>query len=127
MSESWRALAACREVGWELPFGSDGEQRAFADTVCRRCPVRAECLDFAMFAERHAPTVRHGVFGGYTGPERTLIGKDESLPCVDCGIGVVPSRYGDRCRPCFGGRQSERYRERWESLVEAARQERGAA
>lgn len=37
-------------------------------TVCRACPVRAECLDWAIQADE-----RDGIWGGTTPDERTLI------------------------------------------------------
>lgn len=58
----WRHLAACRDVDPEVffPLGS-AEQ---AKTVCRSCPVAAECLVWAL---EHGAT---GVWGGTTEDER---------------------------------------------------------
>jgi hypothetical protein len=66
----WRHRAACRDVDPELfyPAADSGPpieaQVAEAKTVCAGCPVRAECLTFAMSA------LPHGVAGGLTPAER---------------------------------------------------------
>lgn len=66
----WRGDAACRGLDPELffPEGSAGpallEVRE-AKVVCARCPVRAQCLDFAMRAG-----VAFGIWGGATERER---------------------------------------------------------
>jgi transcription factor WhiB len=69
----WRASAACREEDPELfhPIGTstaalqDTEQ---ARAICRRCPVVADCLDYALNAPVH-----DGIFGGLTEKERAKI------------------------------------------------------
>lgn len=76
----WRDLAACRDAdpeGW-FPVGNDGPaliQVAEAKTVCRGCPVREACLDWAM---THPDT--HGIWGGLTeGERRTLRRQDTGI------------------------------------------------
>lgn len=66
----WRDNAACPEEDPELffPKGYEGPWKLAieqAKTVCRRCPVRAECLQFAL--DEH---IGDGIFGGYTEKER---------------------------------------------------------
>jgi WhiB family transcriptional regulator, redox-sensing transcriptional regulator len=59
--------AACRDAGvMMLFFGPDGERPAereirehTARAICARCPVRAECLEYAL---RHP--ARYGIWGG---------------------------------------------------------------
>ncbi len=53
----WRDDAACRDTDPELffPVGSTGEalqETGAAITLCQRCPVRKQCLEFAMVASR---------------------------------------------------------------------------
>jgi len=55
-----------------LFFGPDGEPRpereireAKAKAVCQLCPVRAQCLDYAL-----RNSIRYGVWGGLNGEER---------------------------------------------------------
>jgi len=68
--EDWRPHAACRSVDPELFFpissiGASLEQVAAAKAICARCPVRPECLAFAL---RTAQI--HGIWGGLTEQER---------------------------------------------------------
>lgn len=68
----WQLSAACRDVDPTMFFFADnerGQPRAkrerSAKRVCRQCPVRAECLNYALEARE-----RHGIWGGYTEDER---------------------------------------------------------
>lgn len=66
----WRHRAACRDEDPELFFpvsevGPGAEQVARAKAVCARCPVRAECLEYAL-----ENGLDHGIFGGLTEQER---------------------------------------------------------
>jgi WhiB family redox-sensing transcriptional regulator len=68
----WRSLGACRLEDPELFFpmaqGSGLDQLQRARAVCARCPVRAECLSFAV------ETVQdHGVWGGTSEEERRAL------------------------------------------------------
>ncbi len=63
---SWQDRAACMGMDRPLFFGPDDEPRpereireAKAKAVCKRCPVRVQCLDYAL---RHS--IRHGMWGG---------------------------------------------------------------
>ncbi|MFJ6771775.1 WhiB family transcriptional regulator [Kitasatospora sp. NPDC091257] len=60
----WREHALCREEDPELffPVGTRGpalRQIAHAKAVCNRCPVRTECLQWALATKQEA-----GVWGG---------------------------------------------------------------
>lgn len=68
----WRSRAVCRGARAWLFFGPDGEtlaervrREASAKVICASCPVRVECLDYAL--ARH---VRHGIWGGLDEEER---------------------------------------------------------
>ena len=62
---TWQRHAACRGTSIE-PFMPDrGGNFAIARELCARCPVRQECLDFAM-----ADDDLVGIWGGTTAPER---------------------------------------------------------
>jgi WhiB family redox-sensing transcriptional regulator len=69
----WRAQGACRREDPELFFpvaeaGPALVQLDRARAICRRCPVRAECLSFAL------ETVQdHGVWGGTSEDERRAL------------------------------------------------------
>jgi WhiB family redox-sensing transcriptional regulator len=66
----WRQDAACRQLDTELffPIGTAGAaagQIDLAKAICRSCPVRTPCLDWAM---RHHQ--QYGIWGGTTEQER---------------------------------------------------------
>lgn len=66
----WRANAACVGLPLEIFFGpSEGDyDPRQAKAICRGCPVRRECLDYAVSAEEVA--LLHGVWGGKSHKER---------------------------------------------------------
>lgn len=81
MHPSWQHLAACRGEDASFFFAPSYFERrsekvareAVAKAICIRCPVREECLDFAL--EVRDP---HGVWGGLNEMERrTLVRERE--------------------------------------------------
>ncbi|MGW3633562.1 WhiB family transcriptional regulator [Streptomyces sp. NPDC005122] len=71
--DNWRESAACRTVDPDLffPIGSTGPalpQVEEAKAVCRRCPVRDECLRWALDTGQ---TI--GVWGGTSENERRTL------------------------------------------------------
>jgi WhiB family redox-sensing transcriptional regulator len=69
----WAARGACQRTDPELFFpvtvtGPAAGQVARAKAVCRGCPVRDQCLEFALDSGQV-----FGVWGGTTGEERRLI------------------------------------------------------
>ncbi|MBO0833812.1 MAG: WhiB family transcriptional regulator [Actinobacteria bacterium] len=77
----WRFAAACRPYDPELffpvsPYGTTAERQvAEAKAVCVRCPVRAECLDFALTTQQ-----AHGVWGGMSEQELVLLRRHNVRP-----------------------------------------------
>lgn len=68
--KDWMVSAACRGMDPELWFpvtevGPGARQVARAKAVCAGCPVRDECLAFALELK-----LAEGVFGGLTPSER---------------------------------------------------------
>ena len=71
--ESWQVKAACRGPESAVFFPPTWPERrderelreARAKTICAQCPVRAECLDFALRIREP-----HGIWGGLTEAER---------------------------------------------------------
>ena len=66
----WWQLAACRSADPDLFFPVSGagparEQAAEAKAVCAGCPVRKECLTYAVITHQ-----QHGIWGGLTEDER---------------------------------------------------------
>lgn len=65
---AWMARAACRGADTEAFFADVGHAAAVrvARRVCEACPVRAECLAYAL----ELGELYHGVFGGLSPDER---------------------------------------------------------
>jgi WhiB family redox-sensing transcriptional regulator len=61
----WKADAACLDLDTSLFFPESESDAAKAITVCAICPVREECLDFAIRTRQN-----DGIWGGRTEPER---------------------------------------------------------
>jgi WhiB family redox-sensing transcriptional regulator len=73
----WMDRAACRDVDPELffPVGTGvlaERQTSRAKAVCRRCPVRSECL---RWAQHHSQD--DGVWGGLDPDERRMVRREE--------------------------------------------------
>lgn len=69
----WVQRARCRDEDPELffPIGTSGpaaEQIERAKAVCMQCPVRAECLEWALATGQDA-----GVWGGLSEEERRAL------------------------------------------------------
>ncbi len=60
--------AACRGEDLELFFAIDERRELEAKAVCQRCPVRWECLGYALETRQ-----RHGIWGGLNPDERSLL------------------------------------------------------
>jgi WhiB family transcriptional regulator, redox-sensing transcriptional regulator len=70
--EHWDESAFCREFGTELFYPDKGGDIRLAQRVCARCPVTAQCLEFALdHMTGEFPIGRFGVWGG-TGPEERM-------------------------------------------------------
>lgn len=63
--QSWQAQALCAQTEPELFFAPGAVEHRTAKKICRSCPVRKECLSYAMDA-----AVDHGIWGGLTERER---------------------------------------------------------
>jgi len=69
----WMIEAACRDADVNLFFPSPGNQsNREAVAYCQRCPVKAECLDYALqFPHRDLP----GIWGGLNENQRNALRK----------------------------------------------------
>ena len=61
----WRDDAACRGLDTNVFFPATDEEAAEAKAICATCPVREECLEFALLTRQD-----DGVWGGLTETER---------------------------------------------------------
>lgn len=64
----WMNGALCAQVGGDAFFPETGESPRTAQRVCRACPVRAACLEYAL-----ATRQRSGVWGGLSRTERLAV------------------------------------------------------
>lgn len=69
----WMVQAACKDMGNEIFYPEKGGRSGEAKRVCNGCPVRVECLDFAM--QWGSVPYDQGIWGGTTADERHLIRK----------------------------------------------------
>lgn len=66
----WAAYASCRSADPEIFFSAADDSVAEAIRICRGCPVRQECLEWAILT--HA---RYGVWGGMTERQRRRVAR----------------------------------------------------
>jgi WhiB family redox-sensing transcriptional regulator len=67
----WRERAACRGARIEVFFPGRGEMAGAARQICAQCPVRQQCLEFAV-----SNRIAYGIWGGLTGPDRRALQSD---------------------------------------------------
>jgi WhiB family transcriptional regulator, redox-sensing transcriptional regulator len=75
---AWQAEAACRGAGTVDYFPSRGESTAAAKAVCAGCPVRTECLDYALDTADLVP----GIWGGTAERERRRMRSAAARPAT---------------------------------------------
>ncbi len=64
----WMFRGRCRDVNPGGFFPSNGLGVELAQRVCAECPVKTECLDYALLHR-----IEHGVWGGESERERRRI------------------------------------------------------
>lgn len=93
----WARRGACRDKPNEWWFPGRGEDVRKAVSVCTSCPVRVECLEYALRTKQP-----YGIWGGVDmlRPwKKTPVGETWDLTCVRC---EVPFR-----APAVSGSQPE--------------------
>jgi WhiB family redox-sensing transcriptional regulator len=70
LATAWMLGARCRDLPPAIFFPSDGVGVEVARHYCAECPVRAECLEFAL-----EQRIDHGVWGGASERERRRIAR----------------------------------------------------
>ena len=108
----WTDDAACRGHDTDLWFATDLAGVTAAVAICQECPVRRDCHAWA-----DANDEAHGIWGGWTPPQRQRIaaGRPPGLAitardrvCVDCGAqwrhhGTKPPIRCPECRIAHSG------------------------
>jgi len=74
LSYAWRELAACRGNA-ELFFTERGQALREARRVCTVCPVRTECLDYAIAGGKELK----GFWGGMSENQRSRLRRDAAV------------------------------------------------
>ncbi len=96
--EDWRARALCAHSDPELWFAVGALEHRLAKKMCRACPVRKECLAYAMDSY-----VDDGIWGGLTERERRWLrqraGTGDWRALVSEPASVRPTRPGRRVPP----------------------------
>lgn len=95
--EPWRLDARCLGTDPELFFPTGGTHiGAEARALCNVCPVRQQCLDYAL-----ANKEEHGVWGGLSGRERERLTKATPSPCgTNAGYTRHRRNHEQQCEAC---------------------------
>lgn len=80
MDNDWMASGTCRSHPPATFFPSDGVGVEVARRICETCPVRMECLEYALEYR-----IDHGVWGGASERKRRRILRDRRL----AGVGAA--------------------------------------
>jgi WhiB family redox-sensing transcriptional regulator len=80
LDTDWMATGNCAEKPPSLFFPSDGVGVEVAKRVCTDCPVRSQCLEYALDNR-----IDHGVWGGTSERERRRLLKARSETRVTVG------------------------------------------
>lgn len=72
-SELWRDQANCVGAPSDAFFPDDGQLTPEAAALCRRCPVRLECRDYAL-----TNGLIHGIWGGLGENDRRRVRSEYS-------------------------------------------------
>ena len=67
----WSSDARCDSADPELFFPRDGTDNTLAKSICQTCPVRRQCLDYALETRQ-----KYGIWGGMTEAQRRRLRRD---------------------------------------------------
>jgi WhiB family transcriptional regulator, redox-sensing transcriptional regulator len=70
---AWQDHAACKGLT-ELMFGERGSSEREAKNVCAGCPVRVDCLEYALVNNE-----AFGIWGGTSYKQRRKLRKDRAI------------------------------------------------
>lgn len=89
----WAEDSLCGQVDGDLWFTEDLAERRAAKAICHVCPVREECLAYAVETNQ-----RYGIWGGLSQHQRR---KFRRRFCRSCGVEIPNGRSAPmRCPPC---------------------------
>jgi len=101
--QKWRNRASCKGEPPALFFAVQGQDVQAARNICATCPVRIECLTWAV-----EESIQHGIFGGLVPRERRALRK--GYRWIDtCGTMEGAKRHLEAgqplCPACLGVRR----------------------
>ena len=70
---TWTDQAACRGTDTEIFFPANADEEAEALSICATCPVRAQCLEYAVRNKEI-----YGIWGGTTPDQRRRIRRERA-------------------------------------------------
>lgn len=95
----WMRRGLCAQTDPESFFPEKGGTTRDAKRVCQSCPVRTDCLDYALEHQE-----RFGIWGGLSERERRRLTKTIGLPRGTCELSdcelLVPAARGPRSKYC---------------------------
>ena len=71
---AWHDRANCKGANADLFFPERGASTRTAKSICRECPVRAECLEFALSSGE-----KFGIWGGLSERERRRVRRERQV------------------------------------------------
>lgn len=90
----WAEQAACRGIGHpDRFFPERGASSAEARAICAACPVRTDCLDYALRWR-----INHGIWGGLSARERERHHRNTPRPRLLPAPHGTTTRYARGCR-----------------------------
>lgn len=118
--DDWRVRAVCAQSDPEIWYPNKGGSTRKPKALCLSCPVREECLDYALSHDE-----RFGVWGGFSERERRRLLRGEDVPLLHVAERRIndtlarPFKHGDqgyqrgcRCMTCREGRARVRKEQR---------------
>lgn len=110
----WQDEAACFDSGVNF-FPSRGDETAEAKAICARCPVRTDCLEYALNLN-----IRFGVWGGKSERQRKRMRVErgrtvaeyqrdfvQPVPGANHGTRWAYEGLGCRCDECVAGQREK--------------------
>jgi hypothetical protein len=77
---AWTACARCAETDPEIFFPPADDPAAEARRICAQCPVREDCLAYALDADE-----RYGIWGGLDPKERQRLRRQQKAQTPKTG------------------------------------------
>jgi WhiB family transcriptional regulator, redox-sensing transcriptional regulator len=87
---TWSERAICRGEDPDAFFPAHGDPGARARQVCANCPVRIDCLEYAVAADEW------GIWGGLDREQRRALRDSADDPTKLPDYGVASSKNGER-------------------------------